>query len=121
MVQPLQAGFKSISPAIAEASYVLGKFKFETLFKVQIPIIKQSVITAIVLTFAHTVGEFGVVLMIGGNIPNKTKVLSIAIYDEVESLNYTNAHIYSGILLGVTFVTLFFVYWRKHKIEFSKK
>jgi molybdate transport system permease protein len=117
MVQPLQAGFKSLHPSITEASYILGKSKLKTLFRVELPNIKQSVITAVVLTFAHTVGEFGVVLMIGGNIPNKTKVLSIAIYDEVESLNYTNAHLYSGILLGLTFVILLLVYWRKYKLE----
>jgi molybdate transport system permease protein len=117
MVQPLQAGFKSLPPSITEASYILGKSKLKTLFRVELPNIKQSVITAVVLTFAHTVGEFGVVLMIGGNIPNKTKVLSIAIYDEVESLNYTNAHLYSGILLGLTFVILLLVYWRKYKLE----
>ncbi len=117
MVQPLQSGFKSLPKSITEASYVIGKSKLETLFKVQLPNIKQSVITAIVLTFAHTVGEFGVVLMIGGNIPNKTKVISIAIYDEVESLNYNNAHIYSAILLFATFLVLLFVYWRKFKME----
>ena len=115
MVQPLQAGFKSLPKSITEASYVLGKSKLETLLKVELPNIKQSVLTGLVLTFAHTIGEFGVVLMIGGNIPNKTKVVSIAIYDEVEALNYSNAHIYSGILLVLTFVILLVVYWRKNK------
>ena len=117
MVQPLQSGFKSLPKSLTEASYVLGKSKIETLFKVHLPNIKQSIITAIVLTFAHTVGEFGVVLMTGGNIPNKTKVISIAIYDEVESLNYNNAHIYSAILLLTTFFVLLLVYWRKFKME----
>jgi len=117
MVQPLQAGFKSLPKSITEASYVLGKSKLETLLKVELPNIKQSVLTGVVLTFAHTIGEFGVVLMIGGNIPNKTKVVSIAIYDEVESLNYSNAHIYSGILLSLTFIILLVVYWRKNRLE----
>jgi len=110
MVQPLQAGFAGLPPSLSEAAYVLGKSKYQTITKVLIPNVKKSILTGIVLTFAHTVGEFGVVLMIGGNIPNQTKVVSIAIYDEVESLNYSNAHVYSGILLAVTFTILLLVY-----------
>ena len=110
MVQPLQAGFSSLSSSLSEASFVLGKSKYQTIIKVLIPNIKKSILTGIVLTFAHTVGEFGIVLMIGGNIPNQTKVVSIAIYDEVESLNYSTAHVYSGILLAVTFAILLLVY-----------
>ena len=110
MVQPLQAGFAGLPSSLSEASFVLGKSKYQTITKVLIPNIKKSILTGIVLTFAHTVGEFGVVLMIGGNIPNQTKVVSIAIYDEVESLNYSNAHVYSGILLAVTFAILLLVY-----------
>lgn len=117
MVQPIQAGFKSLPPSLIEASYILGKSKFETITKVMIPNIKQSILTGIVLAFAHTVGEFGVVLMIGGNIPEETKVVSIAIYDEAESLDKTNVHIYSGILLGITFLILLLVYIRKNKIK----
>ena len=110
MVQPLQAGFASLPSSFSEASFVLGKSKYQTITKVLIPNIKKSILTGIVLTFAHTVGEFGIVLMIGGNIPNQTKVVSIAIYDEVESLNYSTAHVYSGILLAVTFAILLLVY-----------
>ena len=110
MVQPLQAGFASLPASLPEASFVLGKSEYQTITKVLIPNIKKSILTGIVLTFAHTVGEFGVVLMIGGNIPNQTKVVSIAIYDEVESLNYSTAHVYSGILLAVTFAILLLVY-----------
>ena len=110
MVQPLQAGFAGLPSSLSEASFVLGKSKYQTITKVLIPNIKKSILTGIVLTFAHTVGEFGIVLMIGGNIPNQTKVVSIAIYDEVESLNYSNAHVYSGILLAVTFAILLLVY-----------
>ena len=113
MVQPLQVGFKALPQSLVEASYILGKSKFETLLKVMLPYIKHSLLTGIVLAFAHTVGEFGVVLMIGGNIPSETKVVSIAIYDEVESLNYSNAHIYSAILLAVTFTILLVVYFKK--------
>lgn len=113
MVQPIQAGFKSLPHSLIEASYILGKSKLQTIIKVLLPNIKQSILTGVVLAFAHTVGEFGVVLMIGGNIPKQTKVVSIAIYDEVESLNYSTAHIYSGILLAITFVILLFVYFKK--------
>lgn len=110
MVQPLQAGFAALPSSLSEASFVLGKSKYQTITKILIPNIKKSILTGIVLTFAHTVGEFGIVLMIGGNIPNQTKVVSIAIYDEVESLNYSTAHVYSGILLAVTFAILLLVY-----------
>lgn len=110
MVQPIQAGFANLSPSLKEASYVLGKSRWETTRKVLLPNIKPALLTGIVLSFAHTIGEFGVVLMIGGNIPGVTKVASIAIYDEVESLNYAAAHMYSGVLLVLTFLILLVVY-----------
>ena len=121
MVQPLQAGFSSLPPSLSEAAFVLGKSKYQTITKVLIPNIKKSILTGIVLTFAHTVGEFGIVLMIGGNIPNQTKVVSIAIYDEVESLNYSSAHVYSGILLAVTFAILLLVYINNNRSNKSSK
>jgi len=114
MLQPILTGFNGLPKSLSEASYLLGKSKLTTLLKVLLPNSKQSILTGSVLAFAHTIGEFGVVLMIGGNIPNQTKVISIAIYDEVESLNYTNAHLYSGILLAITFVILLLVYLRKN-------
>ncbi|MDH7447777.1 molybdate ABC transporter permease subunit [Aquimarina sp. 2201CG14-23] len=110
MVNPIQSGLSGLPVALSEASYVLGKSKIKTLFKVLLPNIKPSLLTGIVLAFAHTVGEFGVVLMIGGNIPEKTKVVSIAIYDEVEALNYAHANAYSMILFVITFVVLLSVY-----------
>ena len=110
MVHPIQAGLSSISKSITEAAYVLGKSKWETLFKIQLPQIKPALLTGIVLSFAHTVGEFGVVLMIGGNIPGKTKVASISIYDEVESLNYDSANSYALVLFAITFCILLVVY-----------
>jgi molybdate transport system permease protein len=115
MVQPLQVGFSNLPKGMVENAIILGKSKFQILTKVVIPNIKQAVITAIVLTFAHTVGEFGVVLMIGGNIPKSTKVVSIAIYEQVESLNYTGAHIYSALLIGCSFLVLLFIYFFKNK------
>ncbi len=110
MVQPIQSGLSNLSPSLKEASYILGKSKSETLFKVLLPNIKPALLTGIVLSFAHTIGEFGLVLMIGGNIPNKTRVASIAIYDEVEALNYAEAHHYSLFLFAVTFIILLLVY-----------
>jgi molybdate transport system permease protein len=110
MVQPIQAGFSNLPDSLREASYVLGKSNWVTLKKVLLPNIKPSLLTGIVLAFAHTIGEFGVVLMIGGNIPDKTRVASIAIYDEVEALNYGAANNYSLILLAVTFTILLVVY-----------
>ncbi|MCB0494609.1 MAG: molybdate ABC transporter permease subunit [Cyclobacteriaceae bacterium] len=110
MVHPIQSGFSNLASSLTEASFVLGKSKITTLFKVLLPNIKPSLLTGLVLAFAHTIGEFGVVLMIGGNIPDKTKVASIAIYDEVESLNYGTANTYSFILFAVTFIVLLAVY-----------
>jgi molybdate transport system permease protein len=110
MVHPVQAGFSNLSSTITDASYVLGKSKTTTLFKVLLPNIKPSLLTGIVLAFAHTIGEFGVVLMIGGNIPGKTRVASIAIYNEVEALNYHAANRYSLILFAITFIILLIIY-----------
>ncbi len=110
MIHPLQSGFQSINSNIIEASYTLGKGKLETLFRVLLPNIKHSLLTGIVLTFAHTIGEFGVVLMIGGSIPGETKVASIAIYEEVEALNYDKANLYALFLFAITFLILVSVY-----------
>jgi len=110
MVQPLQGGFESLNKNMLEASYISGKSQLITLLRVALPNIKPSVLTAIIITFAHTVGEFGVVLMIGGSIPDETKVASIAIYEMVEVMDYGSAHIYSGIMVLISFVVLFGVY-----------
>jgi len=110
MIQPLQNGFNSLNKNMLEASYISGKNKIITIFKVALPNMKSSIITAVIITFAHTIGEFGVVLMIGGNIPNETKVASIAIYEMVEIMDYKNAHIYSAIMLIISFLVLLSVY-----------
>jgi len=115
MVQPLQAGFESINKNIIEASYIAGKSKFQTIIKVVLPNIKPAILTAIIITFAHTIGEFGVVLMVGGSIAGETKVASLAIYEMVEILDYKNAHIYSAIMLLFSFVVLLSVYIFNHK------
>ncbi|UII31477.1 molybdate ABC transporter permease subunit [Fulvivirga ulvae] len=110
MVHPIQSGIKGLPDSLSEASYVMGKSGITTFFRVLLPNIKASVLTGIVLSFAHTVGEFGVILMIGGNIPGKTRVASIAIYDEVEALNYPEANFYSMVLLIIAFSILLLVY-----------
>ena len=110
MVHPIQSGFSSLSKSLQEASYILGKSKLQTIWFVLLPNMKPSVLTGMVITFAHTVGEFGVVLMIGGNIKDETRVASIAIYDEVEALNYTLANQYAFTLFVISFTILLFVY-----------
>jgi len=115
MVQPLQNGFESLNRHMIEASYLAGKSSSETLLKVALPNIKPSLITALIITFAHTVGEFGVVLMVGGSIPGETKVASVAIYEMVEVMEYGQAHIYAAILLGLSFAVLLLVYYFNHR------
>ena len=110
MVQPLQGGFESLNKNMLEASYIAGKSRFETLLRVALPNIKPAVLTALIVTFAHTVGEFGVVLMVGGSIPGETKVASVAIYEFVEVMDYSQAHIYSLIMLVLSFSVLLGVY-----------
>ena len=110
MVHPIQSGLSNLPASLSEASMVLGKSRWQTLLFVLLPNIKPSLLTGTVLAFAHTVGEFGVVLMIGGNIPDKTRVASIAIYDEVEALNYGAANGYSLFLFAITFAILLAVY-----------
>jgi molybdate transport system permease protein len=110
MVQPVQSGFEHLPPNLAEASYTLGKSRLETLVWVLLPNMKAALLSGVVLSFAHTVGEFGVVLMIGGNIPGVTRVASIAIYDEVEALNYGLASKYAATLAIFSFIILLLVY-----------
>lgn len=115
MVQPLQSGFESLNKHMLEASYLAGKSKIQTIWYVALPNMKPALITALIITFAHTVGEFGVVLMVGGSIPNETKVASVAIYEMVEVLEYGKSHIYSGIMVAMSFVVLLLVYIFNHK------
>ena len=110
MVQPLQGGFESLNKNMLEASRIAGKGTFQTVWRVALPNIKPAVMTAVIVTFAHTVGEFGVVLMVGGSIPGETKVASVAIYEFVEIMDYSTAHIYSAIMVALSFVVLLGVY-----------
>jgi len=110
MLQPLQSGFEGVNKNMLEASYIAGKSKLQTILHVALPNMKSSILSAIIITFAHTVGEFGVVLMVGGSIPNETKVASVAIYELVEVMQYDDAHIYSLVMLGISFFVLLGVY-----------
>jgi len=110
MVQPLQSGFESVNKNMLEASYISGKSAIKTMLRVALPNIKPALMTAIIVTFAHTVGEFGVVLMVGGSIPGETKVASVAIYEFVEIMDYKAAHVYSAIMVVISFLVLLCVY-----------
>ena len=110
VVQPLQNSFSAVKRQSLEVASTLGASQLDRFFTVAVPLARSGFVTAAVLGFAHTVGEFGVVLMIGGNIPGETGVLSIAIYDHVEAMNYAQAHLLAGGLLLTSFVMLIFVY-----------
>jgi molybdate transport system permease protein len=109
-VQPVAAAFRSIDRRLIEASWTLGISSWGTFFRVIIPLAKAGLLAGFVLSFAHTVGEFGVVLMVGGNIPGVTRTISIDVYDEVQSLNYASAAMTSLVLLVFSFVVLSLVY-----------
>ena len=109
-VQPLESAFESVGRAPVEAAASLGASPLDAFANVVLPMSKRGFITAAVLTFAHTLGEFGVVLMVGGNIPGETRVVSIAIYEQVETLQYAEAHLLAGGLLVFSFLVLLFVY-----------
>ena len=103
MLSALRTGILSVPSHVLDASYTLGRGRLETVLRVVIPNMKSGIVAGIVNTFAHTLGEFGVVLMIGGSIPGVTKVVSIAIYERVESLNFGDAHVYAAILVVVSY------------------
>ena len=109
-VQPLQNAFESVEDGVLQAAASLHAAPFDTFVSVVLPLSVRGYVTAAVLTFAHTLGEFGVLLMVGGNIPGETRVMSIAIYEHVETLNYQAAHQLSAGLLVVSFVILLAVY-----------
>ena len=111
VVQPLQNAFEAVGKRPLEVAATLRASPLDTFFSVVVPLARPGFLTAAVLGFAHTVGEFGVVLMIGGNIPGETRVLSVAIYDHVETLDYTQAHILSAGLIGFAFLVLLTLYY----------
>ncbi|MCH9695433.1 MAG: molybdate ABC transporter permease subunit [Gammaproteobacteria bacterium] len=106
-IQPMQNAFESLPAKNLEAAWTLGATKLDAFFSVAVPLSVRGFLGAAVLSFAHTLGEFGVVLMVGGNIPGETRVISIAIYDHVETLNYAAAHQLSLVLIAFAFIVLF--------------
>ncbi len=110
VVQPLQASFEQMGRPLLEAAWSLGSPPWKTFFNTVLPLCRRGFLSALVLAFAHTLGEFGVVLMVGGNIPGETRVASIAIYDRVESMAYGEAHRLSLLLLAFSFLALLMVY-----------
>lgn len=115
-VQPFSAAFDQVDRRVIEASWTLGASKLKTFLKVIVPLSTAGVITGFVLSFAHTLGEFGVVLMVGGNIEGVTRTVSIDIYDEVQALNYAGAAKTAGFLLVVSYVVLLVVYAMNRKV-----
>ena len=120
VVQPLQNAFEAVHESLLEAAATLRASPLDTFRHVVLPLARPGFATAAILGFAHTVGEFGVVLMIGGNIPGKTRTASIAIYDEVEAFNYHNANVYAGILLALSFGILLVLYSFNRKMQQAK-
>jgi molybdate transport system permease protein len=118
MVQPLQTAFESMGERPLEAAATLRASPLDAFFTVAVPLAKPGFLTASILTFAHTVGEFGVVLMIGGNIPGVTRVASVQIYDHVEAMEYLQAHRLSAVMLVFSFVVLLALYaWRPKPVR----
>jgi len=115
MVQPLQTAFEAIGERPLEAAATLRASPLDAFFTVVVPLARPGFMTACILTFAHTVGEFGVVLMIGGNIPGVSRVASVQIYDHVEAMEYLDAHRLSAVMLVFSFVVLLALYTRRPK------
>ena len=115
--QPLQIAFENLGAGVLEAAATMGARPLDRFFSVAVPLCRRGFITAASLSFAHTVGEFGIVLMIGGNIPGETRVLSIALYDHVESLQYSEAHWLAGGLLLFSFLMLLMVYGANRRFQ----
>jgi molybdate transport system permease protein len=119
-VQPLQAAFEAVGRAPLEAAATLGASPLQAFWRVASPLALRGYLSAVVLGFAHTLGEFGVVLMVGGNIPGSTRVVSIAVYEHVETLNYTQAHFLSAVLLVFSFAGLLGVYVLNRRIPVAR-
>ena len=119
-MQPLQGAFTAVGRRPLEVAATLRASPLDRFLSVAIPIARPGFLTAIVLGFAHTVGEFGVVLMIGGNIPGATQVLSVSVYEHVEKLEYGQAHVLSGLLLIVSFLLLFAVYLVNRRVRVAQ-
>jgi molybdate transport system permease protein len=115
-VQPFAASFSAVDPRLVAASQTLGASRIRTFFRIILPLSLSGLVTGIALSFAHTMGEFGVVLMVGGNIPGVTRTVSIDIYDKVQAVNYAGANATALVLLAISFVTLAIVYGLNRRV-----
>ncbi len=118
-VQPFQSAFRGVRREMIQSALALGLTRRQAFWSIVLPLSKHGILTGVSLSFAHTMGEFGVVLMLGGNIPGQTRVASIALYDEAQKLNYASAHAYAIILLAISFVLLIgiaFLQRRQHTL-----
>ena len=123
-VQPFQAAFRAVGRDMIDSALALGLTRWQTFWSIVLPLSKNGILTGVSLSFAHTMGEFGVVLMLGGNIPGQTRVASIALYDEAQKLNYSAAHAYAAILLIISFAILIgiaFLQRKQHAILLSNQ
>jgi molybdate transport system permease protein len=109
-IQPLQHSFEAIAPNVREAAWVSGLSSWETFLKIELPLAWPGLASGLALTFAHTLGEFGVILMIGGSIPGETQTLALALYDRVQAFRFAEAGVMAAILLGFSFFTILIVY-----------
>jgi molybdate transport system permease protein len=120
-VQPFAASFSAVDPRLVAASQTLGASRIRTFFRIILPLSLSGLVTGIALSFAHTMGEFGVVLMVGGNIPGVTRTVSIDIYDKVQAVNYFGANATALVLLAISFVTLAIVYGLNRRVWIWKR
>jgi molybdate transport system permease protein len=120
IVQPIQRGFEAIPPDVRDAAACCGLTPWQRFLRIEVPLAWPSILTAVMLTFAHTLGEFGVVLMVGGNIPGSTRVVSIAIFEHVETLAYDQAHLLSAVLLIFSFAVLLVVYSLNRRVPVAR-
>ncbi|WP_421926460.1 molybdate ABC transporter permease subunit [Neoaquamicrobium sediminum] len=115
-IQPAQRGFEAIPTEVREAAQCCGLSPLRSLWKVELPLAWPGLLTAMVLTFAHTLGEFGVVLMVGGSIPGETKTIAIAIYDRVQAFDDQSAAIMSAVLLAISLATISLTFWLSARV-----
>lgn len=115
-IQPAQRGFEAIAPDIREAAACCGMSSWRSLWQVELPLAWPGVMTAMVLTFAHTLGEFGIVLMVGGSIPGETKTIAIAIYDRVQGFDDRGAAIMSAVLVAISLFTIALTFWLSARV-----
>ena len=115
-VQPVQRAFESISSSIREAAWCSGLSGWQTFWRIELPLAWPGVVSAVVLTFAHTLGEFGVVLLVGGNIPEETRTVAIAIYDRVQAFDNHSAGVMSALLLSISFIAISLIYFLNNRV-----